>query len=107
DASIQDPLGRMTATVPAYREMTRMVRDLAESICDGRLVVLQEGGYSNYYAPYCAAAIVEAMMSEPPIEVEDPFSPRSESQPYTTSLGVDQRNALGTVKKTQSEWWDL
>lgn len=107
DASIQDPLGRMTATVPVYREMTQMIRDLAESICDGRLVVLQEGGYSNYYAPYCGVAVIEALMSDPPIAVYDPFSPRSEAQPFTTTVGVDQRNALDSVKTMQKEWWKL
>lgn len=107
DASIQDPLGRMTVTVPAYREMTVMFRELSESICEGRLIVLQEGGYSNYYAPYCAAAVIEGLMSDPPIEVDDPFSPRSEYQPYTIDVSLDQRAALDAVKATQREWWDL
>ena len=107
DASIQDPLGRMTVTVPAYREMTRMLRESAESICDGRMVVLQEGGYSNWYAPYCAVAVVEGMMSEPPHLVEDPFSPRGEVQPFTNSVGLDQRAALDAVISTQREWWTL
>lgn len=107
DASIQDPLGRMIVTVPAYREMTLMFRDLANSICDGRLIVLQEGGYSNYYAPYCAAAIVEGLMSDPPRRVDDPFSPRSEAQRYTNEVGLDQRAALDAVIATQKEWWQL
>lgn len=107
DASIQDPLGRMTATVPAYREMTHMIRNLAESICDGRLVVLQEGGYSNYYAPYCGVAVIEALMSDPPITVQDPFAPRSEVQPFTNTIGVDQRNAIDRALKIQQEWWKL
>ncbi len=107
DASIHDPLGRMTVTVPAYREMTKILRDVADSVCNGKLVVLQEGGYSNYYAPYCAAAVIESMMSEPPVTVGDPFSPRSEAQPFTTNPGVDQRNALDAVKKVQREWWEL
>lgn len=107
DASIHDPLGRMTVTVPAYREMSRMLKDLAESICDGRLIVLQEGGYSNYYAPYCAAAVIESMMLDPTRSVEDPFSPRSEAQRYTNDVGLDQREALDVVIATQKEWWNL
>lgn len=107
DASIQDPLGRMIVTVPAYREMTRMVRNLAESTCDGRLIALQEGGYSNYYAPYCTAAVIEALMDDAPISVEDPFSPRSEAQAFTNTVGLDQRAALDAVIEAQKEFWQL
>ncbi len=107
DASVQDPLGRMTVTVPAYRQMTRALRDLADQACDGRLVALMEGGYSNYYAPYCTAAAVEGLMAEPPAYVPDPYSPRSEVQPGTTTVSLDQRAALDAVKAAQRAWWDL
>ena len=107
DASVQDPLGRMTVTVPAYRQMTQMVRDAAEGVCDGRLIALMEGGYSNYYAPFCTAAIVEALMANPPAVVSDPYSPRSEVQPSTTTVSLDQRAAIDAAKTMQQQWWQL
>lgn len=107
DPSIQDPLGRMTATVPVFREMAELYRELAESICDGRLIALQEGGYSNWYAPYCAAAVIEGMMSNPPAIVEDPFAPRSDAQPFTNIVSLDQRAAIDAAKAVQREWWSL
>ena len=48
-----DPLGRMSLTTAAYRAMTRRMRDLADDMCEGRLVIALEGGYSEIYAPYC------------------------------------------------------
>lgn len=107
DASVQDPLGRMTVTVPAYRHMTRMMRDLADECCEGRLIALLEGGYSNYYAPFCTAAIIEGLMSDPPEIVDDPYSPRSEVQLGAKEVTGDQRAALDTVKIVQREFWDL
>lgn len=107
DASVQDPLGRMTVTVPAYREMTRIMVKLAEDICDGRLIVLQEGGYSNNYAPYCGAAVIEGQMNNAPQSIPDPYSPRSEVQPFTNKVGMDQRAAIDAVKSVQQEWWRL
>jgi acetoin utilization deacetylase AcuC-like enzyme len=107
DASVQDPLGRMTVTVPAYRQMTELLRDLADETCDGRLVALMEGGYSNYYAPFCTAAILEGLMANPPAHVSDPYSPRSEAQPGTSTVSIDQRAALDAVKAVQREWWAL
>ncbi len=107
DASVQDPLGRMTVTVPAYRQMTSMVRDTADACCDGRLIALMEGGYSNYYAPFCTAAIIEALMSDPPEIVDDPYSPRSEVQPGATTVSGDQHAELDAVKHVQREFWGL
>lgn len=107
DASVQDPLGRMTVTVPAYADMTRLIRGLAEDICQGRLIALMEGGYSNYYAPYCTAAVIEGLLSAPPVTISDPYSPRSEAQPFTTTVGLDQRAAIDAAKAIQSEWWQL
>ena len=46
DASVLDPLARMSLTVESYREMTRLVLGVAADACGGRVVVTQEGGYA-------------------------------------------------------------
>lgn len=107
DASVQDPLGRMTATVAGYHEMTSILKSVADDICDGRLIALMEGGYSNYYAPYCTAAILEALLESPTAFVEDPYSPRSEALPFTHTVGADQRAAIDAAIAVQREWWSL
>lgn len=61
DASIYDPLSRMMAVPDTFRQMTRMVMDLADQHCDGKLVVVHEGGYSDVHAPFCGHAVVETM----------------------------------------------
>ena len=33
----------------------------ANELCDGRLVLCHEGGYSSAYVPYCGLAIVERL----------------------------------------------
>jgi acetoin utilization deacetylase AcuC-like enzyme len=45
DAHANDPLGGMAVTEEGYGRLTRMVRDLAEKFCAGRLVSVLEGGY--------------------------------------------------------------
>lgn len=107
DASVQDPLGRMTVTVPAFAEMTRALMSVADSVCEGRIVALLEGGYSNYYAPFCTAAIVHALMDNPVTPVSDPYSPRGEVQPYSMQVSGDQRQALEDVKRIQRTWWSI
>jgi len=45
DAHKDDPLGGMNITANGYAEMTKIVKDIAEKCCDGRLVSVLEGGY--------------------------------------------------------------
>jgi acetoin utilization deacetylase AcuC-like enzyme len=61
DPSAADPLGRMSVTTEGFRWMASRVRAAADELCDGRLVLLQEGGYSADHLPFCVLAIVEAV----------------------------------------------
>ncbi|MCV6593780.1 MAG: class II histone deacetylase [Silicimonas sp.] len=73
DASAFDPLGRMFASAATFRAMTRQVKELAGEICDGRLVLVHEGGYSEAYVPFCGHATV-AELAGSAIDAPDPFA---------------------------------
>lgn len=72
DANAMDPLGRMLLHSETYREMTRLLMAAAASICDGKLVMCHEGGYSTAYVPFCGLAVLEEL-SGIRTAVEDPF----------------------------------
>ena len=61
DASAIDPLARMLATADTFRQMTLRIKAAAENLCDGRLVMVHEGGYSEVYVPFCGHATIEAL----------------------------------------------
>ncbi|WP_010202119.1 class II histone deacetylase [Salinibacterium sp. PAMC 21357] len=61
DAGIMDPLSRMMVRADGFRRMTRLIVDAAERICGGKVVFLQEGGYSPYYVPFCGLATIEEL----------------------------------------------
>jgi acetoin utilization deacetylase AcuC-like enzyme len=61
DASMNDPLGRMNLTSECFALMTERVKHAAALLCDERLVLCQEGGYSSAYVPYCGLAVVESL----------------------------------------------
>jgi acetoin utilization deacetylase AcuC-like enzyme len=46
DAHKDDLLGGMNVTVKGFAKMTAIVRDIAETYCNGRIVSVLEGGYS-------------------------------------------------------------
>lgn len=74
DASAIDPLARMLATAETFRQMTLQVKDAAARLCDGRLVLVHEGGYSEVYVPFCGHATLEAL-SDSDITAPDPLGP--------------------------------
>jgi len=59
-----DPLGRMMLSSITYRRMTEMVLQAAQTLCDGRLVMTHEGGYSASYVPYCGLAVIETLLGK-------------------------------------------
>jgi acetoin utilization deacetylase AcuC-like enzyme len=61
DAGMLDPLGRMNLTSECFALMTERMTAAAASLCDSRLVLCHEGGYSSTYVPYCGLAVIESL----------------------------------------------
>jgi acetoin utilization deacetylase AcuC-like enzyme len=78
DAGAFDPLGRMQMSSEGYRSLTRTLREVAADLCDGRLVLCHEGGYSAAHVPFCGLAVLEELTGIR-TGVEDPFLPSCEA----------------------------
>jgi acetoin utilization deacetylase AcuC-like enzyme len=61
DASGVDPLSRMLCSAETYRLMTRQLLQTANEVCDGRVVMAHEGGYSEVHVPFCGHAVLQEM----------------------------------------------
>lgn len=61
DAAMTDPTSRLLLLPDSYREMTRLIREAAETLCEGRLVMAHEGGYDPTITPFCALRIMEEL----------------------------------------------
>ncbi|MBL4726066.1 MAG: class II histone deacetylase [Rhizobiaceae bacterium] len=87
DASLIDPLSRMLASSYTFREMTIKIMQAADDLCDGKLVMAHEGGYSEVHVPFCGHAVLETM-SGSKICLDDPIEPRAKySQPNARFSG--------------------
>ena len=73
DAAAIDPLGRMLATADTFRQMTKAMMQSAAALCNGRLVLAHEGGYSEVYVPFCGHAVLEEL-SGSRVTAPDPFA---------------------------------
>jgi acetoin utilization deacetylase AcuC-like enzyme len=79
DAHRDDPLASMELTGAGYTQMTRIVRALADELCDGRVAFVLEGGYAPS-GLYEATSAVLDVLHEPgaaPNESAPPLVPGS------------------------------
>jgi acetoin utilization deacetylase AcuC-like enzyme len=73
DASQFDPNGRQCVTMAGFNALGRRARALAEELCGGRLVLVQEGGYAPSYAAYCLHATLDGVLGRE-CSIKDPIA---------------------------------
>jgi len=73
DAGQFDPNGRQLVTMAGFNALARAARGLANELCGGRLLVVQEGGYNPAYAAFCLYATAEGFLGEP-LSCTDPLA---------------------------------
>ena len=74
DAGGWDPLGRMMLSSATYRKLTAALMAVADEVCEGRIVMTHEGGYSAASVPFFGLAVLETL-SGIATGVQDPFQP--------------------------------
>ena len=72
DAGGMDPLGRMLLSAQGYGDIVARLCALADDVCQGRVLAVQEGGYSPIHVPFCGLRVLEALSGEE-AGVPDPF----------------------------------
>lgn len=96
DASCFDPLGRMAVTADGYRAMTRIMMDVAAEVCEGRLMLTHEGGYSPTYVPICGVTVLSEL-SGVEVNVIHPLYRTFDEKPECL-LNDAQRNAVAAAR---------
>lgn len=65
DAHRDDPLAAMELSLEGYRTMSLVLRSLADTLCEGRIVHILEGGYALSGVREGATAVLESLVAEP------------------------------------------
>jgi acetoin utilization deacetylase AcuC-like enzyme len=89
DAHRDDPLASMQVGTAGYRDMTRIVRAVAEDVCGGRLAFVLEGGYAASGLDEGTSAVLDALLEPTP---KLPATPAAEPGTMLRALirGVEQ-----------------
>jgi acetoin utilization deacetylase AcuC-like enzyme len=59
DAHEMDPLGQVRMTTAGFRRLTKLLLDLADQVCEGRVVLVTEGGYDLDALRDCLNAVID------------------------------------------------
>jgi acetoin utilization deacetylase AcuC-like enzyme len=71
DGHFADPLASMALSTPGYAELMTFLKQEAQQLCDGKLVVVLEGGYHLMAQAWSVRVSIEVLLGEPP--GKDPF----------------------------------
>ena len=75
DAHWDDPLASMRLSVTGYAGIARVLKELAEEVCEGRLVFTLEGGYHLQALAYSVLNTFGVLLGDPGSAVVDPLGP--------------------------------
>ncbi len=64
DAHWSDPLGSMTLSTAGYARLTEIVIKMAQQLCNGRVVMVQEGGYNLEAMAGCVASCINFLLGD-------------------------------------------
>ncbi|MFS8007715.1 putative histone deacetylase [Helianthus anomalus] len=73
DSSAFDPNGRQCLTMEGYRDIGKIIHSLADNHSNGRILIVQEGGYHVTYSAYCLHATLEGVLNLPNPLLSDPI----------------------------------
>jgi acetoin utilization deacetylase AcuC-like enzyme len=106
DACWLDPLAQMMMTMDGYHMLTALMVELAERVCEGRLILFHEGGYSASYVPFCTTAAVEALVGVD-LGIVDLYATSHELARSQTIYSQETRQALLAARTWHQHWWDI
>ena len=92
DAHWADPLAQMQVTITGFAEMVRIIRELAEELCHGRIVICLEGGYHLRALAGSVKATFDGLLGNS--DIVDPLG-QSPNQPVAPDISP----LLKTIKE--------
>jgi len=100
DGHYSDPIGELSLSTFGYAETFKKILTLASQCCDGKIVAVLEGGYSQDYLGIMTAAVI-AEMSDATYSIKDRQSTA------TTHIKKLAKETLNDAKNIQSSFWNL
>ncbi|MDI6847657.1 MAG: histone deacetylase [Candidatus Bathyarchaeia archaeon] len=78
DPHFADMLGNLRLTVKGFFGLSRVIRETADKVCDGKFVLMPGSGYNPSVLPPCWYALAAGVVGLEDISVKDPYNPPEE-----------------------------
>jgi acetoin utilization deacetylase AcuC-like enzyme len=78
DPHFADMLGGLSLTAKGFFSLSRLTRETADRVCNGRLVLMPGSGYNPKVLPLCWYALVAGIAGLKEINASEPYPPPSE-----------------------------
>lgn len=98
DAHYLDPLTHLSTTMTIYKEIPKIVKELADEYCSGKLIVLGGGGYDIYRVVPRAWSLLWLTIND--ISLTDDFLPISWIQRWQPETNVALPSTWFDIKPT-------
>ena len=99
DAYFRDPIANLNFSIMTYVNATEVVKKLADKVCDGRAVVILEGGYDLDALPQCVLATVSKLAGFD--KIKESYPPPEQKIDDSVRIKTDQ------LKKILSNYWNV
>ena len=101
DSHYADKLGQLALTANGFFRLSKMIRQTAERVCDGKLVFLLGSGYNPEVLPLCWYALLAGAVGLEHVNVEDPGT--APHEPPECRRIVE--NTVDELKRTLRKHW--
>ena len=78
DSHFADSLGDLNLTAKGFFEVAKLIRETANAVCRGKLVLLPGSGYNPKVLPICWYALVAGVIGLKDLNVKEPYEPPKE-----------------------------
>lgn len=103
-----DPLGSMQVTPAGFAYMTRVMVEIAEMVCEGKLLITLEGGYDLKGVKDGAMAVLSELVAEPGESIGSPLhrvlDSKTAKRLRSSRVPLDE---LEHAKSFLKNWWDI
>lgn len=100
DIHHQDYLGNMNVTTQGFGTMAEILKQLADDVCGGRLVLMLEGGYNVEALAFAVAEILNRL-GDLGLRIDEPFAPPDRTSDHLVRERIEQ------VKNVQKSFWKI
>jgi len=101
DPHFADTLGNLALTVQGFFQLANTIKDTADRICQGKLILIPGSGYNPKILPPCWYALIAGVVSIKEITMEEPYTPPKEPPDCRRTV----ENTVDELKRLLRKHW--